>query len=329
MGWARVEVLVGGGAADASASQGLEGASIEVFPGIGRAHLEHDTAGADAHQGADFKQLEANGVDLGLGPFGAFQGQPPQGFDQSIGQRGEVQAQLIAFHLVGGEPIGEQTHLLLDAVLHLATGTVELLVQLLGWPCFGCQRSDHEARVLAFIKIFCLGHNAARVGPALVCLVLELGKDTSRFRGVLVTKLRLVHLLADDPAQSLAARQAEEIIGPIGFTPSHQFLTAEAGVSAQHDLYLGPARTQPRYDAAHFFHRTGRRILVGRPEPRTQQLITGEDVQGQIASSLENLKTGGSLWMRTGLKINLVLYGTRTRTPTPDPAMEPISMGAP
>ena len=48
-------------------------------------------------------------------------------------------------------------------------------------------------------------------------------------------------------------------------------------------LHLGPALTQLCHDAADLFHRTGSRILVGRPEPRTQQLIASEDVQRQIA----------------------------------------------
>ena len=48
-------------------------------------------------------------------------------------------------------------------------------------------------------------------------------------------------------------------------------------------LHLGPALAQLRHDAAHFFNRTGSRVLVGRPQPRTQQLVAGEDVQRQIA----------------------------------------------
>ena len=48
-------------------------------------------------------------------------------------------------------------------------------------------------------------------------------------------------------------------------------------------LHLRPALPQLRHDAADLFKRTLRRILVGRPEPRAQQLVTGKDVQRQIA----------------------------------------------
>jgi predicted ATP-dependent protease len=36
-------------------------------------------------------------------------------------------------------------------------------------------------------------------------------------------------------------------------------------------------------DAAHFLHRTGGSILVGRPQARAQQLVAREDIQRQIA----------------------------------------------
>jgi hypothetical protein len=57
---------------------------------------------------------------------------------------------------------------------------------------------------------------------------------------------------------------------------------AEAGVSSQHDAHLGPSLPQLRHDAADLFDRACGRILVGWPEPRSQQLVAREDVQGQI-----------------------------------------------
>src|SRR6266567_3424567 len=132
-GSARRRVSVGGISVDGarslrSTAQSMEGVGVDVLPWIGAAHLEQDAAHADADDGADLEQLEADGVYLRLGPFRSLQGQAAQSFDQGIGQRGEVEAQLVAFHLVSGEPVGEQAHLLLDAILHLPAGAVELLV---------------------------------------------------------------------------------------------------------------------------------------------------------------------------------------------------------
>ncbi len=75
-----------------------------------------------------------HGIDLSFGPLGGFQGQAAQRLDQGVGQSRELKPQLIAFHPVGGEPVGEQAHLLLDTILHLAAGAVELLVQVLCGP---------------------------------------------------------------------------------------------------------------------------------------------------------------------------------------------------
>ena len=63
-----------------------------------------------------------DGIDLRLGPFRSFQPQPAQPFHQRLGQRGKIEPQLVALHFVGRKPVGEQDHLLLDAVLHLAEG---------------------------------------------------------------------------------------------------------------------------------------------------------------------------------------------------------------
>jgi hypothetical protein len=68
-----------------SAAQGVEGCGVDMFPGICAAHLEHDAARAEAYDGADLEQLETDGIDLSLSPFGSLQGQASQGLDQRIG----------------------------------------------------------------------------------------------------------------------------------------------------------------------------------------------------------------------------------------------------
>src|SRR6185437_7478003 len=97
----------------------MESASVEVFPGLGGTELKDDAAEADAHDCAELEQLKDDDVNLGLSPFGSREGQATQGFHQGVGQCREVQTQLVALHLVGGEPVSKQAHLLLDAILHL------------------------------------------------------------------------------------------------------------------------------------------------------------------------------------------------------------------
>jgi len=281
---ARLEAgLVVGVRPKPSAAQCVEGLCKEVFPGIRGTELQQDAAHADADDGADLEQLQPDGIDLRLGPLGAFQAQPAQRLHQRVGQCGEVEAQLVALHFVGREPVGEQGHLLLDAVFHLAAGAVELLVEILWAPLFGRERGNHEARVLPLVEILGFGHDAARSRPALFRLVLELGEDTGRLAAALMHPLRLMHLGAGDALQALIAGQAEGVIHRIGLAPGHQLLAAEAAVGAQHDPDLGPALPQLRHDAADLLDRACRHIPVGSPEPRAQQLVAGEDIQRQVA----------------------------------------------
>ncbi len=106
---------------------------------------------------------------------------------------------------------------------------------------------------------------------------------TRRLFGLLVLHPGFVHRLAEDLLQPLVARQAEEVIDLVLFAPGHQFLAAEAGVGAQHDLHFRPPGAQLPGDAPDLVQSPFGRVLVGRPQPRAQQLVAGEDVQRQVA----------------------------------------------
>ena len=43
-----------------SATQGVEGLRVDVFPGVGGAELKQDAAHAEPHDGADFEQLQTD-----------------------------------------------------------------------------------------------------------------------------------------------------------------------------------------------------------------------------------------------------------------------------
>jgi hypothetical protein len=83
-----------------------------MLPGIGATVANPDAARGDAHLRGDFQQLQPDGIGLCLGPLRARQAQPPQGLDQRIGQRGEVQPQLIGPQSLRAHPVREQAQLL-------------------------------------------------------------------------------------------------------------------------------------------------------------------------------------------------------------------------
>jgi hypothetical protein len=59
--------------------------------------LEQYAACADLDHGADLEQLEPDGIDLRLGPFGALEGKPQQRLDQRVGQRRQIQRSRLPF----------------------------------------------------------------------------------------------------------------------------------------------------------------------------------------------------------------------------------------
>src|ERR1700731_5282528 len=71
-----------------------------------------------------------------------------QSADQYIGHRSEPQSQLVGAHRLGRGAVGEQVELaFLDAVLHVAAGAVDLLVEMTGLVCGTRQGGHDKARV--------------------------------------------------------------------------------------------------------------------------------------------------------------------------------------
>ncbi len=68
-------------------------------------------------------------VYRGIGELGMAQADAAQGVDEYVRHGRERQAQLIGSHRRGRGAIGKQLELLADAVLGLAAGTVEILVE--------------------------------------------------------------------------------------------------------------------------------------------------------------------------------------------------------
>src|SRR5215469_3548180 len=70
-----------------STAQRVKNGCVDLLPGIVGVQFQPHAAGADAHQRTDLEQLEPDGIDLRLGPFGALERQPPERLDQGVSQR--------------------------------------------------------------------------------------------------------------------------------------------------------------------------------------------------------------------------------------------------
>ena len=98
----------------------------------------------------------------GSGEAGSGKRQASQGREQDIGHGGEPEAKLVGAHGGCGGPVGEQVELaLLDAVFHLASGAVEVLVEVPPVDGVPAERGDDEARIGAARKPLRLADDAA------------------------------------------------------------------------------------------------------------------------------------------------------------------------
>ena len=100
------------------------------------------------HAHSDLQQTPPNRLGLRPRPARPLQPQAPQAQYQRVRQPRKIQPQLIRPQRLRAHPIGEQTQLFLDAVLHLAAGAIQFLVQLARRPFVRAQRRHHVARIL-------------------------------------------------------------------------------------------------------------------------------------------------------------------------------------
>ena len=116
--------------------------------GAGRGHRDLDPAHAAPHLGADLQQLEPDGAAGRGGELGVAQADAPERLEQHISEGREPQPELVGAYGCGRGARSEEIELLLlDPVLHLTAGAVDVLVEGTGGDRAGWQRGHDEARV--------------------------------------------------------------------------------------------------------------------------------------------------------------------------------------
>ncbi len=107
------------------------------------------------HYGPDFQQHEPNAVRTGLGQGGPFQGFATQPFEQGICQAWQQLPERIRPPALAGRAVGKPVQwLILDPVFHIATGTVDLVIQV-------------------SVGLRQIGHHEPRIGPVGAVLRLD------------------------------------------------------------------------------------------------------------------------------------------------------------
>src|SRR5512144_1672740 len=146
---------------------------------------------------------------------------PAQGRHQHVGERREPQAKLVRRHGCGRRAVGEEIELLLlDAVLHLAAGAVDLLVEGLRVDHLTFQRGDDEPRVGAPGQVLGLPDDATAPAPRVDGRVAEVLEPAYRLAGLVMFVLGPGHVDGQRLEEPAVASEAEDVIDPVRLAPA-------------------------------------------------------------------------------------------------------------
>src|SRR5262249_38656513 len=186
-----------------------------MLPGAGGSHSDADPADADAHDRADFEELQPDGTASRIGELGMRKPYPTQRAEQDIGEGGEPQAHLVGAHGCRGGAVGEQIELaFLYPVLHLAARAVDRFVEM---PCFGLrglERGDDKARVGRTAGPLGLATDATHAAPAVQRRPGEVAEASSWLAARFGLDARGLDFRPNLAGQPLIARQPEQAPAP-------------------------------------------------------------------------------------------------------------------
>ena len=112
---------------------------------------------------------------------------------------------------------------------------------------------------------------------------MRIGEHSRRLAAGLLQPRRLRKLRRNRFPQPLIARQAQHVAHALLLAPRHQLLAAETRIGPHHNRHPGPPPPDLPDNPLHLFRRSRRRVLIRCPQPRTQQMLAGKNIQRQVA----------------------------------------------
>src|SRR3954463_10248839 len=173
-----------------------------------------------------------------------------------------------------------------DAVLHLAPGTVEVLIERPRGPLVGLERGHQKAWVRLASDPFRLGDHPSAARPRLLRGPQKVPEHARRSAGRLSHGPGLLEGGSDAGLKPSVAGQTEDKVDVVLLAPEHERLTGKARVGPQHHLHPRPARPDPARDALDLLDGPGTRTDVGAPQFRREQVPAAEDVERQVAVAI-------------------------------------------
>src|SRR3954451_20129394 len=166
-----------------------------------------------------------------------------------------------------------------DAVLHLAPGTVEILIERPRSPLVGLERGHQKAWVRLASDPFRLGDHPSAARPRLLRGPEEVPEHTGGPTGRLSHGPGLLEGGRDAGLKPGIAGQAEHEVDAVLLAPEHERLAGKARVRPQHDLHPRPAGPDLAHNALNLLDGPGTRIDVGAAQLGGEKVPAAEDVQ--------------------------------------------------
>ena len=248
--------------------------------GARTAQEKPDSAGVADHHRADLQQCQPQGIGACCSQSSVPERPAPQSFEQRIRQARQQLPELIGPPAVTGGATREQVELLiLDPVLHVAAGTVELVVQV---SIRLRKVGHHKAWVGTQATVLGLHDHPSRLVPA-EGAIANRGEQTLLLAGQVIQRFGHADpqgCLSFDPG---ILGQPDDVAYIVPLTPAQNLPAAEAAVAAEDDLHLRPVAAQ-RFDQQRQ-DRPGMpcRIAVAAAQIAHQQVATTENIQRQEA----------------------------------------------
>src|SRR5258708_2001310 len=142
--------------------------------------------------------------------------------------------------------------MLFDAVLHLASGTVELLIQRRGGELLAGQRGDDKPGIPPFGEVLGFADDTAAAAPALSGAVEQVLVEARRLPGLYKTPAGPLEVGTQGPLQTLIAGQSKDIVHRVILAPGHELFAGKSRVAAQDNPHPRPVLTDLPNDAPHF-----------------------------------------------------------------------------
>ena len=229
---------------------------------------------------ADLEQARADRRGAAVGQFRTLQRHRPQARHQRVRQRRDHQAHLVGVESMAAGPRAEQVELrFFDAVLRLAAGAVDLVVELLARLL---EVGHHEPWVDPLVAVLQTCDHTALAIPRLGC-VAEL-TDLALFDTA--APVRLGHRHFDhchgvfEPA---IACQPDHVAHARTLAPANQPLAAKSRIATHHDLHRGPAAPDPIDQQSHYRPSMLGPVDLAVSQVAHQHRLAAEHVQRQVA----------------------------------------------